>query len=959
HAPLALAQAASGVPGGSPLFTSLLNYRHSRRSHQRAQEAATGGGAFEGITSLPTRQATNYPVTVAVDDNGTGFGVTVEAVPAADADVIAGLLRTCLTGLVDALVDAPETRLADVGVLAARERDRMLTEWNDTEAPVEAGTIADLFEAQAARTPGAPAIESGDVTLTYAELDSRADRLARRLAGLGVGPESLVGVCLERGADLLVALLGVLKAGGAYVPLDPDYPKERLAYVVRDARLGAVLTTRDLDQAVPGDVPRVLLDDPAGMSADGVPARDVLRPEHPAYVIYTSGSTGRPKGVLVSHAGVASMVAGQQRHLGVGPGARVGQFASAAFDTFGWEWLMALLTGATLVVMPTDQRLGEALPRWLTARRITHVTLPPAVLATLDETAVDPHTVLIVAGEACAPELMARWARTHPMYNSYGPTETTVDATLWRCDPDADLVAIGRPVVNTRVYVLDEWLEPVPVGVAGEVYVAGAGLARGYAGRPVLTAERFVADPFAGNGTRLYRTGDRARWTPDGELVFAGRTDDQVKIRGFRIEPGEVEAVLTTQARVRQAAVVVRQDTPGDRRLVAYVVPAGPEEEADVLAAAVREFAAEWLPQYMVPSAVVVLDALPLTVNGKLDRGALPAPRYGRGGGERDGARGPAGALEETVCAAFAEVLGLERVGVDDDFFALGGHSLLAVSLRERLRARGVTVSVRDLVAHPTPARLMGALGLSSVRDALGGLLPIRTGGSEPAFFFVHPAGGLSWCYMPFARFVPEGHPLYGLQAQGLDGTSRPAGSVAEMAAAYVDRIRSVQESGPYHIVGWSFGGTPAHEIAVRLRAAGEQVSLILLDAYPPDPAAERPGGTLDAADVDAGMVARIRTELGELLGGFSDEELLVMARVYRNNAALRAGHAFGRFDGRTLLVVAEEGKPAGFCAEALWQPYVTGAVDAVALPCEHSGMARPEVLEQVWRAVAHWLDHA
>ncbi|MFJ8790574.1 amino acid adenylation domain-containing protein [Streptomyces sp. NPDC102462] len=697
-------------------------------------------------------------------------------------------------------------------------------------------------------------------------------------------------------------------------------------------------------------------------AASGVPggvlARGGLRPEHPAYVIYTSGSTGRPKGVLVSHVGVASMVAGQHRDLGVGPGARVGQFASAAFDTFGWEWLMALLTGATLVVIPTDQRLGEALPRWLTAHRITHVTLPPAVLATFDESAVDPETVLVVAGESCTPELMARWARTHPMFNSYGPTETTVDATLWRCEADAALVAIGRPVVNTRVYVLDERLDPVPVGVPGELYVAGAGPARGYAGRPGLTAERFVADPFAGNGTRLYRTGDRARWTPDGRLVFAGRSDDQVKIRGFRIEPGEVEAVLTTQAGVGQAAVVVREDTPGDKRLVAYVVPADPGQDADVLAVAVREFAAEWLPRYMVPSAVVVLDALPLTVNGKLDRRALPAPRHGQGG-EATGARGPAGALEETVCAAFAEVLGLERVAVDDDFFALGWHSLLAVSLRERLRARGVTMSMRDLVAHPTPARLMGALGLSSVRDALGGLLPIRTAGSEPAFFFVHPAGGLSWCYMPLARFVPEGHPLYGLQAQGLDGCSEPAGSVAEMAAAYVERIRSVQESGPYHIVGWSFGGTPAHEIAVRLRAAGEQVSLILLDAYPPDPAAERPGGTPDAAEVDSAMVARIRAELGQLLGGFSDDELRVMARVYRNNAALRSGHTFGRFDGRTLLVVAEEGKPAGFRAGALWEPYATGPVAAVGLPCEHSGMARPEVLEQVWQAVTQWLDQA
>ncbi|MFJ8332162.1 amino acid adenylation domain-containing protein [Streptomyces sp. NPDC094437] len=962
HAPLALAQAASGVPGGSPLFTSLLNYRHSTRTHQRAQRTPDGRGTFEGITSVPTRQSTNYPVDVAVDDNGTGFGITVQAVPAADADAIAELLRAALTGLVAALADDPEAGLTDIDVLTEADRARMLTAWNDTRVPVAPATIADLFEAQVARTPHAPAVEAADGVLSYAELDDRAGRLAHHLAGLGVGPESLVGVCLERGAELLVAVVGVLKAGGAYVPLDPDYPEERLAHMVTDARLGAVVTTSALTALLPASVPRVLLDGPLEEARPGaVPARDGLRPAHPAYVIYTSGSTGRPKGVVVSHVGVASMLAGQRARLGVAAGCRVAQFASAAFDTFGWEWMMALLHGATLAVVPADERLGEALPRWMTARRITHATLTPAVVATLDESAVDPATTLVVAGEACPPELMARWARDHTVVNSYGPSETTVDATAWRCDrPLRDQVPIGTPMVNTRVYVLDGRLAPVPVGVAGELYVAGDGLARGYVGRPGLTAQRFVADPFAGDGTRLYRTGDRARWTGDGDLVFAGRADDQVKIRGFRVEPGEVEAVVAGLDRVDRAAVVVRADTPGDQRLVAYVVPTAPHQDDDELAASVREFAAQWLPPAMVPSAVVVLDTLPLTVNGKLDRGALPAPRYA-GGGTRSGARGPAGALEETVCAAFAEALGVERFGVDDDFFALGGHSLLAVTLMERLRARGVSVSVRDLVARPTPARLMNGLGLSSVGEALAGLLPLRTGGDQPPFFFVHPAGGLSWCYTPFARFIPQGHPLYGLQARGLDGTSQPARSVGEMADAYVTHIRSVQAAGPYRIVGWSFGGTPAHEIAVRLRAAGERVSLILMDSYPPDPAAVRTGaapgaGELAAQDVDAGMIARVRSELGDRLGGFTDPELLVMARIFRTNTTLRDEHTFGRFDGETLVLVAEEGKPADFSAEALWRPYLTGPVLTVHVPCEHSDMARPEVLEQVWHAIAAWL---
>ncbi|MCX4771938.1 non-ribosomal peptide synthase/polyketide synthase [Streptomyces sp. NBC_01260] len=965
HAPLALAQQASGVPGDSPLFTSIFNYRHRQRV---APEPAQGSGPrSQGIKTVFTRDATNYPVGVAVDDSETGFALTVDAVVSVDAEQVCRLLHTCLENLVAALEDAPETRVSAVDVLGDSERDRLVSEWNDTAtSDVVAATVPDLFAVQLARTPDAVAVVAGGTEVSYAELDARANRLARYLVRRGIGPESLVGVCLERGIQLQVALLAVLKAGGAYVPLDPEHPAERISYVVQDAGVGVVLTSEALDKVVPAEVSRVVLDDVAVAAElaafDAAPLtgdeRGGLRPQHPAYVIYTSGSTGRPKGVLVSHVGAASLVAGHVRYLGVGSGARVAQFASAAFDTFGWEWMMALLSGAALVVVPADRRLGAALPEYLTEEGVTHATLPPAVLATLDEGSISEETVLVVAGEACPPEVMARWAQGRALFNSYGPTETTVDATLWRCDADAGQVAIGSPVVNTQVYVLDENLAPTPVGVAGELYVAGAGLARGYVGRAGLTAERFVADPFAGDGSRLYRTGDRARWTPDGQLVFAGRTDDQVKIRGFRIEPGEIEAVLAMQAQLSQASVIAREDAPGDVRLVAYVVPSDRDVEPGVLAGAVREFAAEWLPQYMVPSAVVVLDALPLTVNGKLDRRALPAPQHTAGpAGERSGSRGPAGVLEESVCEAFAQVLGIPSVGVDDDFFALGGHSLLAVSLMELLRTRGVSVTMRDLIMNPTPARLMSTLNLSSVQDALGGLLPIRTGGTKPAFFFVHPGGGLSWCYLPFARYIPEDYPLYGLQAQGLDGTAEFVGSVKDMAAEYVRQLRSVQESGPYHLVGWSFGGTPAHEIAVQLRAEGEQVSLILMDAYPPmaTGSSDVRSGDAQPGD-DAGLADRIRAELGHLLGGFSDEELKLMARAYHNNAAIKDEHEFGRFDGDALLLVAEEGKPAGISHTAPWEPFIERRISVVCLPCEHSNMVMPDMLAMAWEAISDWL---
>ncbi|MFI9162702.1 amino acid adenylation domain-containing protein [Kitasatospora aureofaciens] len=995
HAPLAVAQQASGVPGNTPLFTSILNYRHNAG---RSPEPAPDDG-LAGIRVLFSRERTNYPLTVSVDDDGERLGLTVEAVAPADPQLVGALLHTAIAGLATALEDsldgAPEPMLSAVDVLDAAGRRRMLEEWNDTDAPVPGATVPELFEAQVARDPGAVAVVREDVALSYGELDARANRLARFLVGRGVGPESLVGICMDRGADLMVALLAVLKAGAAYLPIDPGYPAERIGYMLEDARPGLVLATTEAGRSLPGEVgtPVAVVDAPefaaelaalaSGLVKDGERVAPLL-PRHPAYVIYTSGSTGRPKGVLVSHAGVASLVAGHARYLRVGPGCRVGQFASASFDTFGWEWFMALLLGASLVVVPQERRLGGELTDYLAEQHVTHVTLPPAVLATLDEESIDPGTVLIVAGEATTPEVMARWARGREMFNSYGPTETTIDATLWRCDLEAGEVAIGAPVLNTRVYVLDDRLAPVPPGAVGELYVAGVGLARGYLGRFGLTAERFVANPFGSPGERMYRTGDQARWTADGRLVFAGRADEQVKIRGFRIEPGEVRAVLVEHPEVDHAAVIARQDARGETRLVAYVVPVdreGPavvgESGAGGLAEALRDHAGNRLPDYMVPATVVLLDRLPLTLNGKLDRRALPDPVLTTGPAATAGP-GAVTALQSVMCEAFAEVLGLESVGVDDDFFRLGGHSLLAVALVGRLQARGVSVSVRNLVAAPTVSGLMERMGLSSVQDGLDVLLPIRAGGSRPPFFMLHSGAGLGWPYMPLARFVPEDTPLYALQARGVDGTGELAGSVREMAADYLDRIRSVQPSGPYHLLGWSFGGIVAHEMAVQLRAAGEEVAaLVILDTYPSDPgmvppeaaeaaeaaevaevaeAAEEPDGKRPGSTLDH-LVETLRREAGSVLGAITEEEVLRLARVFENNIGLKDGHGHGVFDGDALLLVAAEDRPEGAPTVARWAPYLSGTMAEVELPCKHLDMVRPERLAEVWSAVTDWLE--
>ncbi|MEU0213322.1 amino acid adenylation domain-containing protein, partial [Streptomyces canus] len=1011
HAPLTLAQQASGMPGGSPLFTSLFNYRHSK-PRDSTKPAPEAGAPSKSISLVFTREATNYPVAVSVEDLESKFGLTVDAVGSVDGQALCRLLHTCLDNLVTALEGHPDSPLTAVDILPEAEEHQLLTEWNDTAMPVEAATVPELFAAQVARTPNAVAVIDGAMELSYAELDARANRLARLLAAGGVGPESVVGLALPRSADLVVSVLAVLKAGAAYLPIDTEYPAERIAFLLEDAVPACVVTTSGVAAAgVFGELACVVLGEPgteerlAGLSGgDFADSERIcpLTPAHPAYVIYTSGSTGRPKGVVVTHRSVTGYL-GWSSDQYTGLRGVAGLHSSVAFDLTVTSLLGPLVVGGCVrsVDLTAGLEPGAVLPEELGC---TFLKVTPSHMALLGELAPGQQVSgdVVVGGEALSVDVMQRWRRANPaatVVNEYGPTEATVGCITYSIGPadslSADGVAggsvdggvpIGTPVANTRVYVLDAALRPVPVGVPGELYLAGEQLARGYLARPGLTAERFVACPFDASGERMYRTGDVVRWSAERRLEYVGRADEQVKVRGFRIEPGEIEAVVAAHPRVGQVAVVVREDTPGDKRLVAYAVgePGGTEREGAERDAAggegielevvgldgvereatgldgaeLRAFVADRLPGYMVPSAVVVLDRLPLTVNGKLDRKALPVPDYAAGlAGDPSTGRGPAGALEATVCEAFAEVLGVPAVGVDDDFFALGGHSLMAVSLVERLRGRGVTVSLRTLITNPTPARLMQTFTLSSVQNALGGVLSIRTGGSEPAFFFVHPAGGLSWCYMPFARFVPQEHPLYGLQAVGVDGAGELPGSVGDMAAEYVTRIRALQGRGPYHLVGWSFGGTPAHEIAARLEAEGDDVSLILMDAFPSVPGAGSEGGAEAASEVGRARLAeRIRAELGPVMGGVDEGEIASLARVFDNNARLRSRHRYGAFGGDTLILVAEEGKPADFSPTALWQPYLTRPASVAHLPCRHSDMARPGMLASAWDVISEWL---
>jgi amino acid adenylation domain-containing protein len=967
HAPLVLAQQASGIPAHLPLFTTLLNCRHGRPRDTGTPGTQSNDTGIKIVAASADRS--NYPLTVSFDDLGTAFGLSIDAARPADPRQLGALLSTCLDNLVTALDTAPDTPLPKVQVLSPPERAQLLTAWNTTNttnapaAPPQ--TVPELFEQQTARTPDAVAVVCGHTRVSYAQLNTRANRLARALKQQCAGREPVVAVLADRSPELVVALLAVLKAGAVYLPVHPGTPPERVAWMFADANVQVLLADRDQDQDRdrPGQLPWLPIanGDQAGDGADLAVSR---HPDQLAYVMYTSGSTGTPKGVVIRHRDVAAFAA--DRSWAGGAHRRVLMHSAMAFDASTYELWVPLLSGGTMVVEPAELEV-DGLRRVIAREQVSALFLTTSLFNLVAAECPATFTrvqVLLMGGEPASAAAMRQVLAACPrivLGNGYGPTETTTFATCsFVADPDQvqDVPPIGRPLDNTRVFVLDSWLAPVPPGVPGDLYIAGAGLARGYAGRPDLTAERFVACPFGPPGERMYRTGDRASWTnasphpttpgrhPAAELVFAGRADDQVKIRGFRVEPAEIEAVLAGHPAVAQAVVVVREPAPGDRRLAAYVVAA---PDGDELAETIRTYAAQRLPDYMVPT-VTLLAELPLTPNGKLDRAALPAPDP-TGAGEGNTLRWVV-QLEQTLCETFAEVLGLDQVGVDDEFFRLGGHSLLAVRLVERLRTKGVSISVRDLIAAPTVRGVMARMSLSSVQDSLSPLLPIRATGDGPIMFCVHPAGGLSWGYMPLARHVPENWRLYGLQARALDGTTEFPGSIRDIAADYVELIKTVQPAGPYLLLGYSFGGLVVHEMAVQLQEAGEEAAIIVGDAYPQRPSSGEPAEELQARTIDL-----MRTEAGNILGAISEEELLLLADIFYKSAVLAQTAEFRRFHGDMLLLVALAGRSDSATYTEPWDPYVSGQITEVRLPCPHSELLHPEMLREAWSAISAWLE--
>ncbi|PYY81922.1 non-ribosomal peptide synthetase [Pseudomonas sp. TKO26] len=713
HAPLSLAQRCSAVAAPTPLFNSLLNYRHVTAGGEHSQQA------WEGIVGLESDSIVSYPLVLEVDDLGSEFRLTARAPRAIGAQRLLDYLLISLDNLANALEMAPRAALAQLSVLPVAEREALLG-FNATDAAYPRdSTVVQLIEAQAARTPGAIALVLGDRQLSYRDLNEQANRVAHYLRSLGAGADRCVAICMPRSLELIVGLLGILKSGAAYVPLDPEYPAQRLAFALQDSQPLAVLV-QDASRGVLGDtaIPLVDLADAAlaEQPLDNPPA--LATANDLAYVIFTSGSTGRPKGVMVEHGSLVNHIGWQTRAFGFDATDRFLQRTSVAFDASVWEIWTPLAIGARLVLLPAEaSRDVEHMARTLVEQGVTIAQFVPSLLrllVQLPETGVRCR-YLFSGGEALDPQLamQARALTSHGIVNLYGPTEATIDSTSWTFNDAGplDVVPIGKPIANARAYVLDAHLQLLPLGVAGELYIGGAGVARGYLGRDDLTAERFLADPFNPGG-RLYKTGDLVRYLADGNIEYLGRNDDQIKLRGLRIELGEIESCLAAHAQVEEAVVLVRNE-----RLIAYCrAPASLDLEA------LRAQAQAQLPSYMVPQAYVLLDALPLSPNGKVDRQALPDP---------DGAsvlvreyEAPLGETEITLAQLWCELLEVEQVGRHDNFFELGGHSLLMVNLMGRMRAAGLQADVRTLFDQPTLAALAASVGAGEEQAVPANLIP-------------------------------------------------------------------------------------------------------------------------------------------------------------------------------------------------------------------------------------------
>jgi amino acid adenylation domain-containing protein len=745
-----------------------------------------------------------------------------------------------LQTLLESIVGAPTQAIDRLPILSEAERHQITVRWNDTATKYDdVETLQNWFELQVEKTPDALALTSEGQHLTYRELNRRSNQLAHHLKKLGVGPDLPVAVCAERSIEMVVALMGILKAGGCYMPLDPDYPNNRLALMLADAQPPVILTQKALLARLPGhEVPALCLDsdwDRIASEPDTNLGVQSTRNDA-AYVIYTSGSTGKPKGVVNIHEAIVNRLQWMQDAYRLTPADRVLQKTPYSFDVSVWEFFWPLVTGASLVMArPGGHRDPEYLAQLIVQEKITTLHFVPSMLRLFLESAKLPKRSSIrqvfCSGEELGADLQRMFfaASDAELHNLYGPTEAAVDVTYWACrrDDQRSFVPIGQPIANTQIYILDHNLNPVPIGVGGELHIGGIGLARGYLNRPELTAERFIPDVVSNrNGAHLYKTGDLSRFLPSGEIQYLGRIDHQVKIRGFRIELGEIGAVLAKHPGIKGCVVTAREERPGDKMLVAYFEAQGnaPPETSEL-----REYLKKELPEYMVPAAFVCMDRLPLSPNGKVDTKALPAPEQ-RSSESRQSFLAPRDSVEQVLAQLWAKVLKVPRVGLNDNFFDLGGHSLLAVRIIVEIEnIYGRRVPLATLLQAPTVGALAEVLRRENWKPSWASLVPLQPGGSKPPLFLIHSHGGNVLEYYPLANHLDKDQPLYALQARGLDGNIPKNESLEQIASAYLKEIRTLQSEGPYYLGGFCFGGLVALEAAQQLQRAGQRVALVVM----------------------------------------------------------------------------------------------------------------------------------
>ncbi|MEH2088955.1 non-ribosomal peptide synthetase [Nostoc sp.] len=747
--------------------------------------------------------------------------------------------------LLEGIVANPEERIWQLPLLTAVEQQQLLVEWNNTQTDyLQDKCIHQLFEEQVERTPDSVAVVFENQQLTYHQLNCRANQLAYYLRSLGVGADVLVGICVERSLEMVVGLLGILKAGGAYVPLDPDYPQDRLTFMLEDAQAPVLLTQQQLLKKLPQHQAQVVCLDTDWQSVSQLSQENPItgvQDSNLAYVIYTSGSTGKPKGAMNTHLGIYNRLLWMQQAYQLTAADCILQKTPFSFDVSVWEFFWPLLNGARLVLAkPGGHKDSAYLVNLILEQQVTTLHFVPSMLQVfLEEQSLKNRSSLkrvICSGETLPLELQERFfARLEcELHNLYGPTEAAIDVTYWQCKPDTNLrtVPIGRPIANTQIYILDSHLQSVAVGVAGELHIGGLGLARGYLKRPELTKEKFIHNPFekAGEG-KLYKTGDLARYLPDGNIEYLGRIDNQVKIRGFRIELGEIEAVLNQHSDVQVSCVIPREDNPGDKRLVVYVVP---HEHCTPIISELRQYLKAKVPDYMVPNAFVILKYLPLTPNGKIDPRALPAPSQSR---DLERFVAPRNQLELQLVQIWSQILKVDEVGVKDNFFDIGGHSLLVPYLLAQIQQQfGKSLPLVTLFQHPTIEELAELVQKEVHVSIWSPLVALQPNGSNPPLFCIPGAGGNPFYLHNLARCLGSDQPFYSFQTNHQNRELVPITEVEDIAGQYIQALQAVQPQGPYFLAGHSFGGKVVYEMAQQLLRQGQVIALVaILDTTAPN----------------------------------------------------------------------------------------------------------------------------